>query len=270
VARPASPERLDALLVRLGLAASRARARELIEGGAVEVDRLPATHPDARVRPDREIRLAREDHPWVGRGALKLIGALDALGVDPSGAVAADLGASTGGFTQVLLARGAERVYAVDVGRGQLAWVLRQDPRVVTMEGVNARHLQALPEPVDLVVGDLSFISLGLILPVISRILREGGQAVVLVKPQFEVGRGAVGRGGRVRSEADREAAIAAVRSEAERAGLAVIGGVDSEVAGAKAGNVEHFLHLRRGGPAGRPADPPPGLDEDPTASGTP
>lgn len=241
----ASVVRLDALLVRRGLAASRARARELIEAGAVLVDGVPARKVATRVRADQALRLLKGDHRWVGRGALKLLGALDAFGVDPAGRVAADLGASTGGFTQVLLERGAVRVYAVDVGRGQLAWVLRSDERVVVMEGVNARHLESLPEPVGLVVGDLSFISLDLILPTVLRLLPPGGEAVLLVKPQFEVGRADVGRGGRVRDDDARSQAIARVGRTAASLGFAVLGGADSAVAGARAGNLEHFLHLR-------------------------
>lgn len=248
--KPASPVRLDALLVERGLAASRERAKELIEQGAVLVDGIPASKSGARVRPDRDVRLVAEDHPWVSRGALKLLGVLEPLGVAPAGLVCADLGASTGGFTEVLLAQGASRVYAIDVGHAQLAWRLRTDPRVVVMEGVNARHLEALPEPVDLVVGDLSFISLALILPAVRRILRPGGRAVVLVKPQFEAGREAVGKGGLVRSEADRRAAIDAVRASAVAAGFAVLGSADSPLPGAKAGNIEHFLLLEL--PAGQ------------------
>ena len=242
----ASPVRLDALLVVRGLAASRARARELIEAGSVLVDGIPATRPATQVRPDRDIRLESADFAWVGRGALKLLGALDTFGVDPTGRICADLGASTGGFTEVLLERGATKVYAIDVGHGQLAWKLRQDPRVVVMEGVNARHLDALPDPCGLVVGDLSFISLGLILPAVLRILAPGGEVVVLVKPQFEAGRAAIGKGGRVRSEVDRLAAIDAVRAQAIQAGLLVRAGVDSTVPGAKSGNIEHFLWLHR------------------------
>ncbi|MCB9664947.1 MAG: TlyA family RNA methyltransferase [Alphaproteobacteria bacterium] len=239
--------RLDALLVRRGLAASRQRARELIEQGQVAVDGLVATKVGAQVRPEQAVELRSGDHVWVGRGALKLLGVLEPLGVDPEGRTCADLGASTGGFTEVLLERGARRVYAVDVGKGQLAWKLRTDPRVVVMEGVNARHLEALPEPVDLVVGDLSFISLALVLPAVARILAPEGEAVVLVKPQFEAGREGVASGGLVRDPEVREAAIARVCAEAEAEGFRVLGGVDSPVAGARAGNVEHFLHLRRG-----------------------
>lgn len=210
----------------------------------VRVDGVPATKPGTRVKTDKAITLAQDDFPWVGRGALKLLGVLEPFGIDPTGRVCADLGASTGGFTQVLLEHGAVRVYAVDVGKGQLDWSLRNDPRVVVMEGVNARHLESLPEPADLVVGDLSFISLSLILPAIARILKPGGTAVVLVKPQFEAGRDQVGKGGRVDDPATRAAAIDRVRTHARDAGFDVAGAMDSSVAGAKAGNVEHFLHL--------------------------
>jgi 23S rRNA (cytidine1920-2'-O)/16S rRNA (cytidine1409-2'-O)-methyltransferase len=236
--------RLDALLVQRGLAASRERAKELIRDGSVLVDGLTAKKVATQVRLDQSVELTSHDHTWVGRGALKLLGVLEPFGVSTEGKVCADLGASTGGFTEVLLETGATRVYAIDVGKGQLAWKLRTDPRVVNMEGVNARHLDALPEPIDLIVGDLSFISLHLILPTVRRLLRPGGLAVILVKPQFEVGRSAVRRGGRVHDE-DREEAIANVRDQAATCGFDVVGGMDSPVAGAKAGNVEHFLHLR-------------------------
>ena len=211
----------------------------------VLVDGFPATKAATQVDTSRQITLAKTDHPWVSRGALKLLSVIDAFGVDPAGRVCADLGASTGGFTEVLLMRGAERVHAVDVGRGLLHWRLRTDERVVLHEGVNARHLESLPEPIGLVVGDLSFISLRLILPAVERILEPGGEAVILVKPQFEVGREALGAGGRVRTDADRAEAIDRVRADAVAQGFEVIAGADSGVAGAKSGNVEHFLHLR-------------------------
>lgn len=241
-----SPVRLDALLVKRGLAQSRQRARELIESGAVLIDGIPATKPATRVRPDRPIELAKADFPWVGRGALKLLGALDGLDVDVSDVIAADLGASTGGFTQVLLERGARKVYAIDVGRGQLAWKLRTDERVVVMESTNARHLEGLPDPIDLVVGDLSFIGLALILPTVHRLLRPGGEAVVLVKPQFEAGRAHIDDKGRVKDPAVRAAAIQGVADNARDLGFDVLGGRDCEVPGAKSGNVEYFLHIRR------------------------
>lgn len=237
--------RLDALLVKRALAPSRARAVELIEAGGVTVDGVPASKAAAQVRADATLALTAEDHGWVGRGALKLLGAIEAFGVSVDGAVAADFGSSTGGFTEVLLRRGAARVYAIDVGRGQLDWRLRQDPQVVVMEGVNARYLESLPEPIDWVVGDLSFISLGLILPAVRRVLRPGGMALALVKPQFEVGRGGLGKGGKVRSDEDREGAISDVREMAFQEGFEVLGGVDSAITGAKSGNLEHFLWLR-------------------------
>jgi 23S rRNA (cytidine1920-2'-O)/16S rRNA (cytidine1409-2'-O)-methyltransferase len=238
--------RLDRWLVERGLAPSRQRARELVEQGDVLVGGVENRNPAAQVDVDRGVALRSTEHAWVGRGARKLLSVLDLLGMAVEGHVCADLGASTGGFTEVLLHRGAARVYAIDVGKGLLHERLRADPRVVVMEGVNARHLEGLPEPVTRVVGDLSFISLVLILPAVARILAPGGEAVVLVKPQFEVGREHVGGGGLVRDEAAREAAIARVRADAEAAGFAVLGGRDSGVAGARSGNVEHFLHLRR------------------------
>ena len=245
--------RLDALLVKRGMAQSRQRARELIEDGVVLVDGLPATKPGRRVRTDQPITLARQDFPWVGRGALKLLGALDGFRVDPTGMTCADLGASTGGFTQVLLERGATRVYAIDVGKGQLAWSLRTDARVIVMEQTNARHLDALPEPIDLVVGDLSFIGLALILPTVHRLLRPGGEAVVLVKPQFEAGRGGVDDKGLVKDPQVRAQAIARVADDARALGFEVLAGRDCDLPGARSGNVEHFLYIRR------PTDVPPG-----------
>lgn len=245
MSRP-SPVRLDLLLVKRGLAASRQRARELIESGGVLVGGIPATKVSARVRPDVPVELARQDFPWVGRGALKLLSVIDAFEVDATGLVCADLGSSTGGFTQVLLERGATRVYAIDVGKGQLDWGLRTDARVVVMEGVNARHLESLPEPIDLIVGDLSFISLALILPTVERLLRPGGEAVLLVKPQFEAGRKAVSKGGKVTDPEARALAIERVTDDARDLGFDVLGGMDCGVAGARAGNVEHFLHIRR------------------------
>ncbi|NCG18838.1 MAG: TlyA family RNA methyltransferase [Rhodobacterales bacterium] len=243
--------RLDKLLVDRGLAASRLRARELIEAGSVLIAGIPATKVSAQVDIDKAIDLANTDYQWVGRGALKMLGALEDLQVDPADCVCADLGSSTGGFTEVLIEKGATRVYAVDVGKGLLHYRLRDHERIVLMEGVNARHLESLPEPIDLLVGDLSFISFTKIVDTVVRLLRPGGRAVVLVKPQFEVGRRALGKGGKVRSDADRLQAIQAVQDAATAHGLQVLGGVDCQVPGAKAGNVEHFLHLQRTNPSG-------------------
>ena len=210
----------------------------------VKVDGLVATKAATQVSVDRPVLLEQPDHRWVSRGALKLLGVLDPFGVTPEGLICADLGASTGGFTEVLLDRGAARVYAIDVGTKLLHYRLRDHPRIVNMEGVNARHLESLPEPIDLLVGDLSFISLTLILPTVTRLLGANGEAVVLVKPQFEAGRSEIGRGGRIRSESARSEAINGVLEACEAYGLSVKASMDSPLAGAKAGNVEHFVHL--------------------------
>ena len=247
--------RLDKVLVDRGILPSRHRAREAIEAGDVLVDGVPVTKVAAQVDSDRTVSLKSADPGWVGRGALKLAGVLGPLGVDPQGLVCADLGASTGGFTEVLLRGGAARVYAVDVGKHQLHERISGDPRVVVMDETNARHLnltapqsgagECLPEPIDLVVADLAFISIGKVLPAVRRILRPGGVAVVLVKPQFEVGPDKVGPGGVVTDPDDRLEAIANARVEAAELGFVVEGGMDSPVAGARSGNVEHFLKLR-------------------------
>jgi len=236
--------RLDRWMVEKGLAASRQRAQELIDEGVVLVDGQKATKPATRIRKSQNVRLVKDDFPWVGRGALKLLGVLEPFGVACDGVIAADLGASTGGFTEVLLHHGAEKVYAIDVGKGQLAWKLRTHPQVINMEGVNARHLDSLPDPIDLIVGDLSFIGLAQILPTVRQLLKPGGQAVLLVKPQFEAGREGVSKGGIVRDPEVRAAAIQKVTDEAMACGFQVLGAMDSPLAGAKAGNVEHFLHL--------------------------
>lgn len=239
--------RLDKLLLDLGLADSRQRASALIRAGVVLVDNVPKDKPGTQVSPDAAIRLKENPIPYVSRGGLKLEAALDTFQFDPSGMIAADLGASTGGFTDCLLQRGATKVFAVDVGYGQLAWKLRQDDRVVVMERTNARHLDSLPETVDLIVGDLSFISLTKILPAIMRLGHPGTTAILLVKPQFEVGREAVGKGGVVRDETDRKAAIAKVIESAEAAGATCHGVMDSPVPGAKKGNIEALIHLTLG-----------------------
>ena len=203
----------DQALVAAGLAPSRTRARALIEAGAVRVDGRPAMRPALAVAPGARLEVDGDPLPWVSRGALKLLHALDAFGLDPAGAVALDLGASTGGFSQVLLAAGAAEVWAVDVGHGQLAPELRADPRVHAIEGTNARALTAgdVPPP-DWIVADLSFISLAKALPPALALARPGATLVALVKPQFEVGPGRVGKGGIVRDPAAREAARAGVR----------------------------------------------------------
>ncbi len=239
--------RIDLLLVERGLAESRTKAQALVMAGAVVVGEARVDKPGALVDPALPIRLKPDAAParYVSRGALKLEKALDTFPVDPRGKVCADLGASTGGFTDLLLQRGAARVFAVDVGYGQLHPKLRGDPRVVVRERENARLLDAaaLGERVDLVTGDLSFISLRLVLPAVKAILRPGGDALLLVKPQFEVGKGEVGKGGVVRDDAKRRAALEAVASAARDLGFEVLGDAESPIEG-PAGNREWLLAL--------------------------
>ena len=239
--------RLDRLLVDLGLAASRERAQRLILAGEVLVGDRPATKPGTMVAADAPLRLRRPPSDYVSRGGEKLAGALDAFGLEVAGHVALDVGASTGGFTDCLLRRGARRVFALDVGYGQLAWTLRQDARVTVLERINARRLEAsmLAEAPDLATVDVSFISLALVLPAVAAVLRPAGSVVALVKPQFEAGRGQVGKGGVVRDPTVRAAAVARVRDEAQTLGLMVRGESDSVLAGPK-GNREVFLWLAR------------------------
>jgi len=204
--------RLDSLLVDRGLVDSREQGRRLILAGEVTVDGQLVDKPGTRVPADARLEV-RQPPPYVSRGGLKLAAALDEFDLPVGGLVAADVGASTGGFTDCLLQRGAARVYAIDVGYGQLDWRLRQDPRVVVMERTNARHLGSLPEPVDLVVIDVSFISLTLILPPAFAVLKPDGHVVCLVKPQFELARALVGKGGIVRDPALHLDAVDKIRS---------------------------------------------------------
>jgi len=246
-------ERLDKLLLDRGLVASRERARSLIMTGGVLVRGQPQTKPGTLLDPAVEITLRAEDHPYVSRGALKLIKGLDSFAIDPAGQVALDIGASTGGFSDVLLRRGAARVYAIDVGYGQLAWSIRQDPRVVVLERHNVRtiELDLVPEPCDLAVIDVSFISLTLVLPRVAELLRapSGKPIVALVKPQFEVGRELVGKGGVVRDPAARRGAVDKVRAWASAHGFVAGEDVESPITG-PAGNVEYLLLLRTAAPA--------------------
>jgi 23S rRNA (cytidine1920-2'-O)/16S rRNA (cytidine1409-2'-O)-methyltransferase len=244
--------RVDLLLVERGLAESRTKAQALVMAGAVVVGEARVDKPGALVDPSLPVRLKEDAAPsrYVSRGALKLEKALEVFPVDPAGKTCADLGASTGGFTDLLLQRGAARVYAVDVGYGQLHPRLRGDPRVVVRERENARLLDAekLGERVELVTGDLSFISLRLVLPAVKAILRPGGDALLLVKPQFEVGKGEVGKGGVVRDDAKRRAALESVEAAARELGFEVLGHAESPIEG-PAGNREWLLGLRA--PAG-------------------
>lgn len=241
-------QRLDAVLVERGLAPSRERARALILAGQVTVDGQVVSKAGAPVAAAARVELAIPDHPYVGRGGVKLAGALDVFRIDPRGRRALDVGASTGGFTDVLLQRGAERVIALDVGRAQLDWRLRTDPRVLVREGVNARALtaDAVPHRVSLVTIDVSFISLKHILPALPPFLDPGADLVALVKPQFEAGRDEVGKHGIVADPAVHEAVIARVTEYAAASGLARIAMTPSPITGAT-GNQEFFLHLRGG-----------------------
>ncbi len=245
---PSASQRLDVYLVTRGLARSRGQASELITSGAVTVDGRVVTRASHRVASDAEVAARAER--WVGRAAYKLLAALELFGddlPDLSAARCLDIGASTGGFTQVLLERGVRSVVALDVGHGQLAPLVAADPRVVERSGLNVRDLAPgdLGEPFDVVVGDLSFISLRLVLPVIREQLARHGVAILLVKPQFEVGRGRLGKGGVVRSERDRTAAVRQVLLRADELGLSPCRLATSPLPGT-GGNVEYLVLLRR------------------------
>lgn len=246
--------RLDQALVAAGLAPSRARAQALIAAGVVRVGGDVASRPAARVPPGASLALDGDPDPWVSRGALKLVHALDAFGLDPAGCVALDLGASTGGFSQVLLARGAAEVWAVDVGHGQLAAALRADPRLHAIEGLNVRDLSAagLPPP-DFVVADLAFISLAKALPPALALARPGATLVALVKPQFELGPGRVGKRGVVRDPAAVAEAVAGVRAFLAASGWTVNGETPSPIPGGD-GNAEVLLAARRAQATMRPS----------------
>ncbi len=243
-------QRLDVALVERGLADSRTKAQSLIMARRILVNGKHVDKAGANVAADDELAVEQLEHPWVGRGGMKLAHALQCFGIDVRGKVCADVGASTGGFTDVLLKHGAAKVYAIDVGYGQLDASLRSHPRVVNREKVNARYLGAAEfgEVVEFVSIDVSFISLGLILPAVAKFLR--GELVALIKPQFEVGKADVGKGGIVRDQAKRDAAVQAVTGVARELGFDVRGVIESPIKGAE-GNVEYLMH------AGSPADPP-------------
>ena len=239
--------RADLALVEQGLAPSRARAQSLILQGLVRAGDRPITKAGELVAVDTPLQVTAEDHPYVGRGGVKLAAALDAFGIDPAGAICLDIGASTGGFTDCLLQRGAARVWAVDVGYGQLAWSLRTDPRVRLLERTNIRELDraAISDPIALVTIDVSFISLRLVLPKALDWLQPGSRVIALVKPQFEVGRDEVGRGGIVRDPAARERAVASVAALAAALGLQPVGRLPSPITG-RDGNQEYLLGFLR------------------------
>jgi 23S rRNA (cytidine1920-2'-O)/16S rRNA (cytidine1409-2'-O)-methyltransferase len=237
--------RLDVLLVEKGLTESREKAQALILAGKVLVEGKTVSKPGAFVHPEANIEV-KEGLPYVSRGGLKLEFALKTFGVDPSGKVAIDVGASTGGFTDCLLQHGASKVYAVDVGYGQLAWKLRQDPRVVILERTNIRYLTSLPELVDLATIDVSFISLRLVLPPVLNLLKPKAEVVALIKPQFEAGREKVGKKGVVRDPQVHREVLESLVDFAQDLGLSTLGLTVSPLLGPE-GNVEFFAYWARG-----------------------
>jgi 23S rRNA (cytidine1920-2'-O)/16S rRNA (cytidine1409-2'-O)-methyltransferase len=244
--------RLDTAMVARGLAASRERARALILAGRVRVGGVVVSKAGAPVTSDADITLIERDHPYVSRGGVKLAHALDVFAIDVTGRLALDVGASTGGFTDVLLRRGAARVVALDVGHGQLDWSIRSDPRVIVLEHVNARTLTPAELPEDarsfaMATMDVSFISARQVLPAIGALLDPGADLVVLVKPQFEAGREEVGKGGLVRDAAVHARVVDEVTAAADALGLSRAGMTESPITGTE-GNREFFLHLRRDG----------------------
>lgn len=245
-ASPKGRLRADLAVVEQGLAPSRERARALILAGEVLDGDRPVSKAGELVAADASLRLRNEPMPFVSRGGLKLAHALATFAIDVRGVVAVDVGASTGGFTDCLLQAGAARVYCVDVGHGQLDWKIASDPRIVVVDRTNARQLAAerIPERCGLAVVDVSFISLKLILPALPAVLAPGSAVVALVKPQFEVGRGRVGKGGIVRDEAARAEAVEGVLAAARALGWSTLGQTTSPITGGK-GNVEFLVHLR-------------------------
>ena len=241
--------RLDQLVFDLGLTESRERAKTTVMSGLVFVDGKRIDKPGTQVSPDSKIEVKGSAIPYVSRGGLKLEKALKVFHIDPTGMHCIDCGASTGGFTDVLLKNGAEKVFAVDVGYGQLAWSLRQDERVVNMERTNIRHIspEQIPEALDLAVADLSFISLKLVLPAISSVLKDKAELVCLIKPQFEAGKDEVGKKGVVRDESVHLAVIESILEFVPTIGLTVLGLDYSPIKGPE-GNIEYLCYMKKGG----------------------
>jgi 23S rRNA (cytidine1920-2'-O)/16S rRNA (cytidine1409-2'-O)-methyltransferase len=240
-------QRLDVALVERGLAESRAKAQALILAGLVFSNEKRLDKAGTDVAADQPLEVRGAEHPWVSRGGIKLAHGLDHFAIDPAGLVVLDVGASTGGFTDVALSRGATKVYAVDVGHGQLAWKLRNDPRVVVLEKTNARHLTRVevPEPVDLVVCDASFIGLETVLPAPLALARQGARLVALIKPQFEVGPARVGKGGVVRDAGLHDEVCERIAAWLPAQGWTVLGLAESPIRGPE-GNREFLIAARR------------------------
>ncbi len=242
-------KRLDLLVFERGLADSRQKAAALILEGVVHVDGASCTKAGQMVEESAEIRVAAGEQ-YASRGALKLKGAAESFGVAFAGKVVMDVGCSTGGFTDYMLRMGAKRAYCIDVGYGQLYYKLREDPRVKLLEKTNIRLLEreAIPEDIDLATIDVSFISLKLVLPVVAEFIKPGGEILALVKPQFEVGKGEVEKGGVVRDEAKRKKAVSGAVDAAAALGLTPLGEYECAVRGQKKGNIEYFIYLRKDG----------------------
>jgi len=240
-------ERLDKILVDSGLVKSRERAKALIMEGAVLVDGVAVTKAGAMINSDSSVSLKKEDMPYVSRGGLKLKAAIDFFNIDLKDKTAMDVGSSTGGFTDCMLQMGAKKVYCIDVGYGQIAWSLRNNPRVVLLERTNVRYLEKekIPDVIDIVTADVSFISLTQVIPGVAEFLKDGGEILALVKPQFEVGKGEVGKGGIVREEEKRLQAVESVRISLEDIRLQTAGMFQSPVTGQK-GNIEYFLYMKK------------------------
>ncbi len=239
-------ERLDKLIVDRGLASSRERARALIMEGKVFVSGAPVTKAGTMVDPAAPVEVSGGEIPYVSRGGLKLEAALKSFNISPVGKIAMDVGASTGGFTDCLLQHGAIKVYCIDVGYGQLAWKLRQDPRIVIIERANIRYLEKekVPDSIDLAAIDVSFISLVKVVPKVLEFLQPEGEVIALIKPQFEVGKGEVDKGGVIKDAAKRERAVSQVKEAMQSLGLRIIDGMPSPVPGQK-GNIEYLIYMR-------------------------
>jgi 23S rRNA (cytidine1920-2'-O)/16S rRNA (cytidine1409-2'-O)-methyltransferase len=238
-------QRLDKIIVDKGFAASRERARALIMEGKVLVNGIPVTKAGSMLSPDISVTVAGEDIPYVSRGGLKLEAALRHFNISAAGKIAMDVGSSTGGFTDCLLQHGTIKVYCIDVGYGQLAWKLRQDPRVVLIERTNIRYLEKekIPDPIVLATIDASFISLSKVMPRVLEFLIPNGEVIALIKPQFEAEKGEVGKGGIIRDAAKREKIVEKVKGEMESLGLSITGILQSPIAGQK-GNIEYLIYM--------------------------
>mgnify|MGYP002335939319 CR=1 FL=1 len=239
--------RLDKILVEKGLAPSRERAQALIMEGKVFVNGMPSPKAGAMVAEDAAIELKGEDIPYVSRGGLKLEAAVKHFNISLKDKTAMDVGSSTGGFTDCMLQNGAKKIYCIDVGYGQLAWKLRQDQRIVLIERTNVRYLERnkIPDEIDIAAIDVSFISLTKVVPAVLEFLKKDGEIIALIKPQFEAGKGEVGKGGIVKDEAKRLKTVEYVRESLESLGLETIGVMQSPIAGQK-GNIEFLIYMKR------------------------